>query len=63
MVEKKGKPHVVTLRIPIELNKKLDVYLQTVGASKNSYILTLLAKDLERNNEHCATAERPNPAA
>lgn len=47
MISNKEKPQVVTLRIPAELNEELNQYLQVVGASKNSYILTLIAKDLE----------------
>jgi len=51
------KKELVSLRIPAKLNKKLTEYLAPIGLSKNAYILSLIYKELKKeestkNTEH-----------
>lgn len=39
---------MLSVRIPREMNKELDDYVAAIGASKNSFVLMLIAKELKR---------------
>lgn len=43
----KAKTKVVTLRVPENVSKSLDAHVAAIGASKNSFILMLIAKELK----------------
>ena len=38
---------MLSVRIPKELNKSLGAHVAAIGASKNSFILMLIAKELQ----------------
>lgn len=38
---------LVSVRIPIEMNKQLTEHVKQLGISKNAFILTLLNKELK----------------
>ena len=44
----KEKKELVSLRIPVNLNKKLEEYVAPMGLSKNAYILGLLNRELDK---------------
>ena len=43
----KAKTKIVTLRIPENVSKALDAHVASIGASKNSFVLMLIAKELQ----------------
>ena len=48
MNSKRIKKKLVSLRIPEEMNKQLAEYLAPKGMTKNSFILGLISRELER---------------
>lgn len=44
----KKKQKSITLRIPHEINKILELKAKKIGISKNALILTILSKELEQ---------------
>ena len=45
------KKEMLSVRIPIELNKQLTTYTKKIGISKSSLILLLIDKELKNNED------------
>lgn len=41
------KKQLLSVRIPMEINKQLSEHVKQLGISKNAFILTLLNKELK----------------
>jgi hypothetical protein len=41
-----NKKEMVSLRVPIEMNKRLSDHVRAIGSTKNSFILNLIDKAL-----------------
>lgn len=44
------KKEMLSVRIPIELNKQLTTYTKKIGISKSALILLLINKELAKND-------------
>ncbi|HIX83950.1 MAG TPA: hypothetical protein H9979_05350 [Candidatus Megamonas gallistercoris] len=44
------KKEMLSVRIPIELNKQLTTYTKKIGISKSALILLLISKELANND-------------
>lgn len=39
---------MISVRIPKEMNERLTAYLKQIGVTKNSFILSLLKRELDK---------------
>lgn len=46
-----NKRELVSIRIPIGMNKRLSTHVKQLGISKNAFVLNLLNKELEKEKK------------
>ncbi len=49
---------MVSVRIPKEMNERLTAYLKQIGVTKNSFILTLLKRELDKQQKISVSVNR-----
>lgn len=47
----KIKKETLSIRLPVELNKKFTKYITSLGMSKNAFIISLIIKELEKQKD------------
>ena len=57
------KKELVSVRIPVNLNKKFSDYVAKIGISKTAFILGLIYKELEKESPETRTDAEPTAEA